>query len=264
MVYADLHVHTTTSDGVLTLETLPAAADDAGVSVVAVTDHDRINDDLGAPVVERDGLTIINGIELRVDPGDAQDRVDLLGYGLEPTPALRDEIDRLQADRRERGAAIQRHLEARLDVTLDVDIRSGIGRPHLAKAVVDHPDTQYTDPDDVFASLIGEDGPCFVPRDVTSFQTGTSLLADACAIVALAHPFRYDDPATALELATDLDAVEGPYPYDHRVEDPLLDAAIADHDLLVTGGSDAHDTVLGRAGLSEREYRELRPHLSKP
>jgi len=264
MVYADLHVHTTTSDGVLTLETLPDAARDAGVSAVAVTDHDRINDALDAPVVERDGITIVNGLELRVDPGDGQDRVDLLGYGLDPTPALREEIDRLQTDRRQRGAAIRDRLEAHLDVTLDVTISPGLGRPHLAQAVVDHPDTEYTDQDAVFAALIGEDGPCYVPRAVTSFTEGRGLLAEACAVVALAHPFRYRDPAAALALTSDLDAVERYYPYEHPVADDRLDEAVAAHDLLVVGGSDAHDTVLGRAGLAEGEYRELRRHLPRP
>ena len=56
MVVADLHVHTTNSDGSLTLETLPDAADAAGVSTVAVTDHDRLHPGLSTPVATVGGV----------------------------------------------------------------------------------------------------------------------------------------------------------------------------------------------------------------
>lgn len=264
MVFADLHIHTTTSDGTLTIETLPEAAREAGVEAIAVTDHDRLNPSLSDPITEIDGVTIITGIELRVDPGPDQDRIDLLGYAVDPTPALSDEIERLQTDRVERGAAIRDRLETHLGVTLDISIQPGIGRPHLAQAVVDHPDTDYTTEGAVFADLIGEDGPCFVPRAVTSYRRGRELLTDACAVVSLAHPYRYADPATALELTADLDAVERYYPYDSPVDQSLVESAIDEYDLLVTGGSDAHDTQLGRAGLSEAAYREFRQALPGP
>src|SRR6056297_2159701 len=133
MVVADLHVHTTRSDGTLTLETLPAAADAAGVAAVAVTDHDRLQPALDGPVTERDGLTVVHGIELRVDAG-AQ-RLDLLGYGVEATDALVAECERIQRNRRERGREIIDCVEARLGVSLPVEPRSGLGRPHIARAI---------------------------------------------------------------------------------------------------------------------------------
>ena len=86
MVVADLHVHTTRSDGSLTLDALPAVAADAGVDAVAVTDHDRVQPALDGPVTTREGVTIVHGIELRVDTGGQ--RLDLLGYGVDPTDAL--------------------------------------------------------------------------------------------------------------------------------------------------------------------------------
>lgn len=264
MVYADLHVHTTTSDGTLSPEEVPVAARNAGVSVVAVTDHDRLAPAFDAPIVDRDPITIIRGIELRVDPGDDQERIDLLGYAVDPTPALTDELDRLQRDRMERGAAIRDHLEAHLGVDLEVAIQPGVGRPHLAAAVVDHPHTEYTDENAVFADLIGEDGPCYVPRAVTAFEEGVTLLEESCAVVGLAHPLRYEDPETALAHTRNLDAVERYYPYEGSVDHELVDAAIKDHDLLLTGGSDAHDTELGRAGLTRDQYTDLRHAFPRP
>jgi len=258
--YADLHVHTTRSDGQLTLERLPAAADRADVAVTAVTDHDRLHPGLDAPVVERDGVRIVNGVELRVQ-ADGQ-RLDLLGYGVDPARAddLRTECERLQRDRIERTRAIAECVEERLGIDLGLSYEPGIGRPHVARAIDASPETDlgYRD---AFADLIGDDGPCFVPRDVPSFEHGLSLLSEACGVVSLAHPLRYDDPAAALELAADCDAVEGPYPYDGPVDEELVATAVERHDLLVTGGSDAHDDRLGLAGLSESDFDSLVAHL---
>lgn len=254
MVYADLHVHTRRSDGTLTPETIPDAARAADVEVVAVTDHDRYHPDFGGPVVERDGITLIHGIELRVEAPVG--RVDLLGFGLEPTADLRAEVDRIQRDRRERGRAIVECVEDCLGVELDVEIREGLGRPHVARAIEDHPDTDL-DYDAAFAELIGNDEPCFVARDVPSFDRGRAILDEACGIVGLAHPFRYEDPEAAVSLTADLDAVERYYPYGRPIDESLVEDAVREHDLLVTGGSDAHDRSLGSAGLSAADYERL-------
>jgi predicted metal-dependent phosphoesterase TrpH len=254
-VFADLHVHTDNSDGTLTLDSLPAAARQAGVGVVAVTDHDRLHPDLPAPVVVLDSVTVVHGIELRVEAGDQE--VDLLGYGASPTPDLRAEIDRLQADRVERGWAIIERVEAELGVDLGLEARRGIGRPHVARAIAAHPDADY-DVQGAFEDLIGRDGPCYVARSIPDFETGVALLDDACGLVGLAHPYRYDDVEAALALTADLDAVERYYPYGREVDPRPVERAIAEHDLLVTGGSDAHDDHLGVAGLSTDDYRRFR------
>ncbi|WP_439028164.1 PHP domain-containing protein [Haloarchaeobius sp. DT45] len=251
MVYADLHVHTTNSDGQMELDEVPVAATEADVSVVAVTDHDRTHPGLDAPVTERDGVTVIHGIELRVDAGDQ--RVDLLGYGVRETDALTAVTEHIQADRIQRGQAIIDCVEDRLGVSLGIEGREGLGRPHIARAVADHPDTDY-DYNDTFDHLIGNDCPCYVPRDVPSFERGREALLDACGLVSLAHPFRYPDPEAALALCADLPAVERYYDYGRPVDTAPVEAAVEEYDLVVTGGSDAHDHELGLAGLSAEEY----------
>ena len=270
MVVADLHVHTTNSDGTLDLDEVPGAARRAGLDAVAVTDHDRPQPDLDAPVTTVGGaeagdeVTIVHGIELRVE-ADRQ-RVDLLGYGLDPTPALREECDRIQQDRAERGARIVERIEDHLGIELDLEPRPGLGRPHIARAVAEHPAVDY-DVQGVFDELIGDDRPCFVAREIPSFETGRRLLQDASQAVGLAHPLRYDDPEAALALTADLDAVERWYPYDRPVdpEDPtavegdleLVERAIEQYDLLPTGGSDAHGTELGAAGLDGGSWERI-------
>jgi predicted metal-dependent phosphoesterase TrpH len=256
MVVADLHVHTTNSDGAMSLDEAPAAAGRAGVRVVAVTDHDRLHPGLGAPVVHREGVTLVHGIELRVEAPCG--RVDLLGYGARSTDALVAEVERIQRDRVERGAAIIDCLEDRLGVDLPVEPREGLGRPHIARAVAEVTDYDY---EDVFDEFIAGGRPCFRARDVPSFERGVRLLAEACGLVGLAHPLRYDDPAAALALCPDLDAVELHYPYGREVDRRPVERAVEEHDLVVTGGSDAHDDRLGLAGLSAAEYRRFRGHV---
>lgn len=247
---ADLHVHTTASDGQFEVGDIPAAARDAGVECVAVTDHDRPHPDLDGPVVRVDGLTVVHGIELRVDAGDQ--RVDLLGFGLERTDALADIVAEIQENRVERARRIVDCVETRVGVDIDVDLSEGVGRPHLARAI-DESDADY-DYRDAFQYLIGSDSPCYVAREVPTFEDGVAALNEACAVVGLAHPFRYPNPRSALDLCADLDAVERYYPYGNRYDRPDVDTALLDrtvetHDLLAIGGSDAHETTLGLAGV---------------
>lgn len=253
---ADLHVHTTASDGQLSLAQVPRAAARAGLEAVAVTDHDRLHAGLDRPVERRDGVTIIRGIELKVEPPDGE-RVDLLGYAVEATDALVAELERLQADRMRRGERIVERVEERLDVTLDVEIAPGLGRPNIARAIARHPATDY-DVRGAFAQLIGDDGPCYVAREVSSLEDGLRLLTRACPVVAVAHPLRYDDVPGALAVAREVGAVEVWYPYRAAVDRSPVRRAVAEHDLLPTGGSDAHDDTLGVAGLDEAAYARFR------
>lgn len=256
MVVADLHVHTRNSDGSLTLSTLSDAAEAAGVSVVAVTDHDRLHPDLQTPVAAIDGVTVVSGIELRVEA--ANERIDLLGYGVHRTDALTSLVETLQSDRIERGQKMIARIENRLDVQLPIEPREGLGRPHIASAIEDATDYTY---EEAFEELIGDDCPCYVARDIPTFEEGLAVLQEACGVVSLAHPYRYDDPESALQLCADLDAVERFYPYGRDVDVRPIERAIERYDLLVTGGSDAHDETLGKAGLERAAYRRFRTAL---
>ena len=251
---ADLHVHTTASDGVLTVPELADAAREGGVDVVAVTDHDRIHPDLDAPVQTLDGVTVIRGIELRVDAGDQ--RLDLLGYGLEVTDGIETVTSRIQRNRKRRGGKIVARVEDRLGVDLEVELEDGIGRPNIARAI-EASDAPY-DFEAAFEELIGNGRPCYVERWVPSLSAGAEVLRESCDVVALAHPFRYPDPESALECARDLDAIERFYPYSgssaEKEDRELVDDVAADAELLATGGSDAHDRTLGIAGPPPAEF----------
>jgi predicted metal-dependent phosphoesterase TrpH len=146
-----------------------------------------------------------------------------------------------------------------LNVALDVSFEAGVGRPHVARAVAaSDADCDYAG---AFERFIGDDGPCYVARDVPSVEHGAALLSEAAAVVSLAHPFRYAKTERALDLVSTLGAVERYYPYDRPVDGARLDRLIATEDPLVTGGSDAHDRRLGVTGLDREQWRRLAPHL---
>lgn len=256
---ADLHLHTTASDGRLTIDTLPEAAAAAGIEWVAVTDHDRIHPELSAPVTTHEGISIIRGIELKVE-ADSQ-RIDLLGYAVERTDALVSELERLQQDRIDRGREIIDCVESHLDVSLDIEPTDGIGRPHIARAVAasEAPYNYQT----AFDELIGDGCPCYMPRAVTPVDRGIELLAAACSVVGVAHPLRYQQPADALDAAAEVDAVERYYPYDRTVDQTPVDRAIETHGLLAIGGSDAHGMNVGTAGPPPEAFEAFRRHLSE-
>lgn len=255
-VVADLHVHTTRSDGAVAPDELAERAAAAGLEAVAATDHDRLPA-WDHPVHHTAGVTVIGGIELRVESPTAG-RIDLLGYGVEATPALVDRLETLQADRRDRARRMVDRLEATLDVSLSIDIDTGVGRPHIAAAVSDATELSAQA---VFDRYIGDGGPCYVPRTIPSFEEGRRLLAEAATAVVLAHPLRYDDAAAAMELVPSLDGVEVAYPYDDPTDIAALEVT-TDADRLETGGSDAHTVAdIGRCGLDREGWTAAASHL---
>lgn len=258
-IYADLHVHTTNSDGEFVLDEIPAAAAEAGIAAVAVTDHDRTHPALDAPLVRIDGIDVIHGIELRVEIESLSERIDVLGYGVTESPTLCAELDRLQANRKTRAVRIIELVEHELGIGLDIVVQEGVGRPHIAHAIDAHAETDLSY-QDAFDELIGDGGPCHVPREIPSFEKGVSLLSEACNVVSLAHPYRYSNFDAVLELADKLDAVECHYPYSdaNAARNSGSDRrTVEQHNLLITGGSDAHTRELGQAGVTEQEYKRL-------
>lgn len=252
---ADLHVHTTVSDGRLEIEDIPKLAKRADLLAVGITDHDRIHPWFASPVTKHTGITLIRGIELRVERDDGE-RFDLLGYAVEETAALRQLIDRIQTARVERAGRMIEAIETRLGIALEIDVGPGIGRPHIARAVAAHPDTPHT-AIDVFQTLIGNGKPCYVSRWVPTLDQGISILTDASKVVSLAHPLRYADVEGAIAIARRVGAIERWYPYEEAVSTEQIDGAVDQYDLLPTGGSDSHERTVGTTGVPRNVYESF-------
>ena len=138
----DLHTHSSVSDGTDTPAELVQAAREAGLDVVALTDHDTY-DGLDAAVAEgeRIGVEVVRGLELSCARQGMS--VHLLAYGAdEADPDLTAELVRVRGGRRGRLGGVLERLEAlgvpvsEADVLAQVGDSPSVGRPHIADALV--------------------------------------------------------------------------------------------------------------------------------
>lgn len=272
----DLHVHTTASDGTVGVEDRIDQAVESGLDALAITDHDRVSEELTSRRRVVDGLELITGVEVRADILDT--KVEILGYYVDPTDhGLQSMLERARQYRRERNEEMMNRLSSatRLNVTKEA-VPSGegsVGRPHLAQLLVENdvvPTIQAA-----FDRYLADDAECFVPMERVNSREVIETIAGAGGVTSLAHPGRISADAEAVEemvgrLADHgLDAIEVWYPYsggesryaELGVED--ADRLAEKNDLLRTGGSDCHGPGSGKfrigdTGVPDKPMEELR------
>lgn len=255
-----MHMHTTRSDGTTEYDDIANIAKNNGLNAIAITDHDTINPHIDKPLIVKNGIDVINGIELKVEPENIDERIDLLGYGLTPTKRLQNCLDKLQENRIDRAEEIVSNIETKTGVTLNFTADSNSGRPHIARAINDCKELDYNY-NEAFDTLISRDSDCYVSRNVPSFEMGLNLLRESCEFISLAHPYRYDNTRAILKLSKQLDGVECIYPYGNisKYKTEGLDELAVDwFDLTLTGGSDAHESKdIGTSGLMKSHYEKF-------
>lgn len=265
----DLHLHTTASDGRSSPGRLVEEADAAGLTTIAVTDHDTVaaTREITDCCAAR-GMRAVTGIEITAIR-DGHD-VHVLGYFLDAThDDLAAFLARQRRDRIARVEAIGQVL-ASAGLVLDLapildDARRqegrSIGRPQIARALVDA--GYVADTLEAFDLWLGEGRPAFVPRSGTHPERVIEIIHAAGGLASLAHPgtTAIDDEIGTLRDAG-LDALEA-YHSDHLpgVRDRYL-ALARQFELLVTGGSDyhgdpAHGLAPGSVTLPEDEWARL-------
>ena len=265
----DLHLHTTASDGRSSPERLVEEAAAAGLTTIAVTDHDTVA--ATREITDRcaaRGMRAVSGIEITAIRGGHD--VHVLGYFLDATHE--ELLAFLAGQRRERIArveAIGRFLASAglvLDVARLVDDAKrqdgrSIGRPQIARALVEA--GHVADTREAFDVWLGDGRPAFVPRSGAAPERVIEIIHAAGGLASLAHPrtTAIDDNIATLRDAG-LDALEA-YHSDHppEVRDRYL-ALARELDLLVTGGSDyhgdpAHGLAPGSVTLPEDDFARL-------
>ncbi|HWC65817.1 MAG TPA: PHP domain-containing protein, partial [Thermoanaerobaculia bacterium] len=138
----DLHSHSTVSDGLDTPTALVGKMSRAGISVLALTDHDALD---GLPearaAAERAGIRLIPGAEISADAPDGDDVHIVALFVDEENAPFRRQLEIRQENRRRRGEKMAQNLVAAgYAIDLDEirrDVGDGVwGRPHLARALV--------------------------------------------------------------------------------------------------------------------------------
>ncbi len=244
---ADLHLHSTASDGTLTPGELVRAAQGAGMTLMAITDHDSVG---GVPeaeeVAESCGMQLIPGVELSCGAGR---EVHVLGYGVD----IRHEgllafCARRRQERNDRALRMVSQLqEAGCSISFDVVhemARGVIGRPHVARALVEA--GYASSVQDAFTKYLVP-GKCgYVPKPEVRVTDGIRLIHEAGGLAVLAHPMQLKMSDTALIsvmeewVSSGLDGVEIYHPSTGNQHVALLQRIAAENRLLITSGSDFH------------------------
>ncbi|SDT42452.1 hypothetical protein SAMN05444162_4234 [Paenibacillaceae bacterium GAS479] len=254
LILADLHLHTTASDGVDEPSGVVRIAAERGLAAIAITDHDTM-DGVQEAVHEakRLGLIVIPGIELST-ASEGRD-IHVLGYGMDHSNVQWQERLRLQGSVRQRRneALLNKLRELGIGLTLQeveaVASAAGgspvsLGRPHFAAALV--ASGAAASIRDAFDRYLGEGAPAYVSQPRITPEEGIAWITEAGGVPVLAHPGLYgrDELVERLAVGGLLKGIEALHP-DHSEEQERSYAALAErYELLVTGGSDYH----GRRG----------------
>jgi len=271
---ADLHVHSTASDGSFSPEEVVRMAARNGLSAIALTDHDCVGGVVPASRKgEEVGLRVVPGVELSayVSAGEGAGgelELHLVGLFVDPTdPSFLGELERLRKLRIERIEKIADRLRAlglQIDERAVLDAASGgaVGRVHVAMELVGQ--GVCADVPEAFHLYLGNHGPAYVPKERLTPRQAIELIHAAGGCCVLAHPGLNAGGAGSLSelVEVGLDGVEV-YCSAHTqaTEQQLLEAAER-FGLAVSGGSDFHGeakpgTECGERSVSLVEVREL-------
>lgn len=256
---ADLHTHSSYSDGRLTPTELIERAVRNGLEVIALTDHDCTD---GIPEAQESArqhpqLLLIPGVELSTDVPHSE--VHVLGYFLRwQDPRFQSRLARFRRSRLRRGRKMLAKLK-RLGIDLswqrvqEIAGDGAIGRPHVALAMLEA--GHISSLDEAFERYIGRNGPAYAEREKLTPVEATRLLVGAGGLPVLAHPRELPDlyPLVVELKEAGLVGLEVYYQdYDDQAVGRLLEVAHK-HDLLPLGGSDFH----GIGGAHERDLGDI-------
>ncbi len=246
--FVDLQVHTTASDGVLPPTAVVEAAARAKLAAISITDHDSIS---GLPEAEeagaRLGVRIVPGVELAAH--FESDEYHLLGLHLADREAIEGDLRAFRRERIARAEEMVRVLNSHdIPVTMEAVLAhadvGAVGRPHLARALVDG--GWVRDFREAFDKWLGWGKPAYVEKGELTVADAIALVHRAGGLAVWAHP---GDMATEARLtrlhAIGLDAVEvlhpsHPQPLAERIYDRAERVG-----LLPSGGSDWHGAAEG-------------------
>jgi predicted metal-dependent phosphoesterase TrpH len=256
----DLQSHSIHSDGALDAATVVANAAEAGVELLALSDHDTVDGVLEAQEAARaTGVRLVRAAELS-SVYERWEDLHILGYGVEiEDETFRARLEDARSDRERRAdrmADLLKELGWEIDpapVRARLDAGKPVGRPHLAGAVLAHPANaerleaeNVNDVSSFIPAYLIPGAPAYQARTHPTVFEAIEWIHEAGGLAVWAHPFwdveNGEDVLRNLETfrAAGLDGVEAFYVTHTREQTHLLVDAAAEHDLLTTGSSDYH------------------------
>lgn len=249
MSYVDLHVHSNASDGTLTPEQVAGLASEAGLSAMALTDHDTTAGIPGALKAGKElGLEVIPGIE--VSSSFQGHEIHILGLFIHPeSPALQAALRAFRLRRDRRNQEMLKRLSAGGICLTTEELCAGnpdavITRAHIARALLER--GLGSSLDQIFKKYLQYGGPYCPPKEYLPMEDVMKALLDSGAFVALAHPFLYKlgdrntEHLISCLAGLGMQGLEVYHSSHNQLESAKLQEMAARHHLLPTGGSDFH------------------------
>lgn len=243
--WADLHIHTYYSDSTSSPQEVVDDAVAAGLSCIAITDHDVIDGiDPVKSAAQGRGIEVIAGIELSSELNGKD--IHILGYGFDYKKSpLVDKLHEIQQARIERIKMMIEKLKTLgvNNITFeDVAVKTksdAVGRPHLAMVLQEKgwvPNMRSA-----FDKYIGEGGPAYFTKyNQTPFEA-IKLITDSGGVAVMAHPmYTQKDELISQFVKNGLGGLEVYYPNCTETVLKFYKNLASKYNILATGGSDAH------------------------
>jgi len=249
--YVDLHCHSTASDGEFAPREVVRKAKAAGLSGLALTDHDTVAGLAdAADEAATLGLDFITGIEISCR-WEAPGHLHMLGYGVDPTSADLQRLSRdaIEARNVRNPKMIQKLRELGIDITMEeVAAKSGgevVSRPHMAKVLVEKGVVACEQ--EAFNRYLGEGAAAYYDKERLDDDYAIGVIRKAGGVAVLAHPvhLRTANDAhlrTVVKNLADkgLEGIEVLHSEHSAERTETYRRIAADLGLLMTGGSDFH------------------------
>jgi hypothetical protein len=269
----DLHIHSKSSDGKLTVAEIIGEAQSRNISFLSITDHDSISCQSEAlSLAKKAGIRYVCGVELNVTFSHPRYRegkpvsLDFLGYSFDPTnEALKEKLDVVAKYREERAARIMDNLNAEFDkegiqkltkadfAEIESSADGVLGRPHIAEYLVKK--KIVVSRQEAFDKYLVK---CDVPKYPVYLDEASRIIQKAGGKLVLAHP---NDPhGTSLNVLTKslpeqmtivqdrvLSFIDGLECWHSRHDASTTEHYVKfakEHRLLMTGGSDCHQNPI--------------------
>lgn len=241
---ADLHIHTTASDGTDTPDEVVAKAASIGLGYIAITDHDTLEGIAsGLEAGKKHNVGVLAAIELSAEYKNKE--VHILGYMIDvESKKFNDKIAFLRETRINRLYKIIDKLKGsnvflEADRVFEIAGKGSVGRPHIARAMMEKGIVASVS--EAFNFYLGYGKAGYVPREKYSASQAIDIILEAKGVPVLAHPGANID-LSFIEILTNqgLKGIEVYHPsHDSRTSRECLRLA-EKYNLIATGGSDYH------------------------
>ncbi len=244
----DLHMHSTASDGQYAPEALVKKVKEAGIGLMALTDHDSVG---GVREAERAadeaGIEFIAGIELSIRH---ENELHMLGYGIDiQDQALQKFCAQLVRDRETRAERIITYLDSKGVKVTEEEVREKagsnlIGRPHFAQILLEK--GYVSSIQEAFDRYLATEEFSRIERPKPTAEEGLAMIHNAGGIAVLAHPHSLKKTGKALKEEVrvlkerGLDGIESYYSTHTPEQVAEYHALAQSFQLLETAGSDFH------------------------